>query len=92
MKQIEITARRGKIDYWENLGKYTISYSIPNTIDSMVTCLVPDPEMIPIGYRSPGINVIFSATVIDESHELPQPALGGQVIYLITQIHSIHSV
>jgi hypothetical protein len=92
MKQIAISDQEGIIDYWQTLGKYTITFSIPDTIDSHVVCIIPDEKILPEAFRNPGIKVLFSATLEEGSPLLPPPAMGGQTLLLIHEIHHIKSL
>lgn len=88
MQENLVTTQTGIIDFWEDLGKYTISYSIPNTIDSQYTCVVPQAEMIPESLRKAGSKVVFSGT-ISKDPSLPPPRMGGQEIFLVIKLDSI---
>ena len=80
--------QEGIIDFWEQEERYTISYSIPNTIDSQVTCVVRHASMIPEELRVPGAKIIFSGVVTTKG-DLPKPVLGGQKIVMLKELTSI---
>lgn len=86
MKQVKLRDQKGIIGFWEALGKYTINISIPGTIDSMLTCILPEESMLPGELRKPGTKVLLTAVVSDEDPGLPSPLLGGQKVYEVIEI------
>lgn len=92
MKHIQIRNQRGVIGFWEEHGKYTVNLALPETIDEMCTCIVPDAGMIPAELRHPGQQVFLTAVVTEGAPGLPPPALGGQKVFLVLQIDAINAV
>jgi len=72
----------GVVRYWESDGfeSYTIQYTVPNTIDSVVVGFVDD---LPPEFEVEGLIVLFSGDLI-ESDDLPKPQIGGQNLSKLT--------
>ncbi len=86
MKQIKLTDQEGIIGFWESIGKYTVNIHLPETIDSMLTCILPDERMLPAKLRKPGTKILLTAVVTESDPELPRPVLGGQKIVEVLEI------
>jgi len=70
----------GSLGYYNDLRKWAINVSIPNTIDGIRTCIIcPD---IPDSLKTMGRLVTFSGE-LKESCDNVKPAFFGQEIYFI---------
>lgn len=85
-----ITEQIGIVDFWKVLNKYTISYSVPETMDGQITCVVADTRMIPKHLQKPGLKIIFSGILVSDP-DLPAPRMGGEQILLLKRIDRMTS-
>ena len=88
MQHRTITKQTGIVDFWQDLGKYTISLSVEGTIDSRLTCIVSQSDMLPQEFRKPGSKVVFSGTLTKDPG-LPAPRMGGEEIFLLVKLNDI---
>ena len=90
MQEKKVTNQIGIVDFWEDLGKYTISYSLENTIDGSHTCVVSKTNMIPEALQKPEKKIVFNGTIAKDP-SLPVPRMGGEEIFLLLKLESIDS-
>ena len=70
----------GPLGYYNNIRKWAVNVSIPNTIDGLRTCIIC--VDIPDSLKTIGRVVTFSGE-LKESCNNPKPELGGQEIYFV---------
>ena len=73
---------RGTLGYYNDLRKWAVNVSIPNTIDGVRTCILCSD--IPDSLKVIGSFVTFSGE-LKESCNNPKPQFGGQEIYYVQQ-------
>lgn len=88
MNELKVTDQVGIIDYWQEIDKYTISFSVPNTIDSRITVIIERASDIPKPLKKSGTKVVLSGTIIKNSN-LPAPRMGGEQVYSLHQLIAI---
>ncbi len=72
---------RGTLGYYNDLRKWAVNVSIPNTIDGIRTCIICTD--IPDSLKSIGRFITFSGE-LKESCDNPKIELHGQEIYFVT--------
>lgn len=70
----------GPLGYYNDIQKWAVNVSIPNTIDGLRTCIIC--VDIPDSLKTIGRVVTFSGE-LKESYNNPKPELGGQEIYFV---------
>ena len=70
----------GPLGYYNDLRKWAVNVSIPNTIDGLRTCIIC--VDIPDSLKTIGRIVTFSGE-LKESCNNPKPELRGQEIYFV---------
>lgn len=70
----------GTLGYYNDLGKWSVNVSIPNTMDGLRTCIVCTD--IPDSLKYIGRIINFSGD-LKESCGIPKPELRGQEIYYV---------
>lgn len=91
MNELKVSDQIGIIDYWKEINKYTISFSIPNTIDKRITVIAETPRDIPMPLKKFGRKIIFSGVIIKKSNQ-PAPRMGGEEIYTLIQLIDIKGI
>ena len=91
MDDITVTDQIAIVDYWKEIDKYTISYSIPNTIDSRITAIVETSINLPESLKKSGEKIIFSGKITKKTNQ-PLPRMGGEEIFTIIELNSIKSI
>ena len=71
---------RGTLGYYNDIRKWAVNVSIPNTIDGVRTCIICSD--IPDSLKVMGSFVTFSGE-LKESCNNPKPELRGQEIYFV---------
>lgn len=77
---INATEWRGTLGYYNDIRKWAVNVSIPNTIDGIRTCIICTD--IPDSLKVIGSFVTFSGE-LKESCNNPLPELRGQEIYFV---------
>ena len=90
MEKQKVEQQKGIVGYWDDLGKYTISFYQENTIDGQFTCIVPESKMVPEQLRTTGTQVIFSGTITQDA-QLPPARIGGEQVFLLAVLEEIKS-
>ena len=74
---------RGTLGYYNDIRKWAVNVSIPNTIDGVRTCIICSD--IPDSLKVMGNFITFSGE-LKESCNIPMPELRGQEIYFVQPI------
>ncbi|TMM53731.1 hypothetical protein FEE95_17690 [Maribacter algarum] len=90
MERQKVEKKKGIVGYWDDLGKYTISFYQENTIDGQFTCVVPESKMVPEELRTAGAQIIFSGTITKDA-QLPPARMGGEQVFLLVELDEIKS-
>ena len=74
------TQWRGTLGYYNDLRKWAVNVSIPNSVDGVRTCIICSD--LPDSLKVLGSTVTFSGE-LKVSDNNPKPTLGGQEIYFV---------
>jgi len=91
MEEIKVTDQIGIVDYWKEIDRYTISYSIPNTIDGRITAIVETSVIIPESLKKSGEKILFSGIIIKKNNE-PLPRMGGEEIFTLIELSDVKNI
>lgn len=70
----------GTLGYYNDLRQWAVNYSVPNTIDSVLTCIICGD--IPDSLKQIGTRVMFSGKIKDGCGS-PKPSFYGQGVFYI---------